>query len=138
MLVTVDDVTARPVGVVGGWLSPGGGGGQAAVAIVADVCDERLPAASNASTTIWCEVPHVRLPAVYDVAAVVPESVPSTNTRYPVTPTLSVEAVHPAVMLVAVPAVSWRLVGAVGGLVSAHALVVTISEAAGETFPAAS
>ena len=52
-LVLVADETPRPVGVEGGCVSVGGGGvgvEQALVEVVSVARDERLPAASRAST----------------------------------------------------------------------------------------
>ena len=48
------------------------------------------------------------------------------STLYPVTPTLSVEAVHDKLICVVEAAVAVRFVGAVGGVVSAAACVVAL------------
>jgi hypothetical protein len=49
------------------------------------------------------------------------------STLYPVTPTLSVEAVHDKLICVVEAAVAVRFVGAVGGVVSAAAGVVALA-----------
>ncbi len=60
--------------------------------------------------------------------------------RYPVTPTLSVDAVQESEIVVEVLAVTTRFAGAVGGIVSTvGGSVVTITALlAADTFPAAS
>ena len=62
------------------------------------------------------------------------------NTRYSVTPTLSVEGVHDKSIWVDETAVDWRFIGAKGGRVSvATSRVVAKTELDGsEAFPAAS
>ena len=49
------------------------------------------------------------------------------STLYPVTPTLSVDAVHDKLICVVEAAVAVRFVGAVGGVVSAAAGVVVLA-----------
>jgi hypothetical protein len=67
-----------------------------------------------------------------------PTCVPFRKTRYPVTPTLSVDADHDNVNDVCVMLLATRPGGADGGVVSGHAVVCTVIVAAAETFPAAS
>jgi len=82
----------------------------------------------------------VRPLAVKVVVEDVPASVEPRKTRYPVTPTLSVDAVQDNETVVEIVAVTARLVGAVGGVVSTTGgSVVTVTELlAAETLPAAS
>jgi hypothetical protein len=97
-------------------------------------------AASKARTVNVKLVFGVRPLAVNVVVAPVPASVVPRKTRYPVTPTLSVDAVHDNETVVEVVAVTVRFVGAVGGAVSTTGgSVVTITALLSvETFPAAS
>ena len=65
---------------------------------------------------------------MYAVDDAVPTRLPLTERSYPVTPTLSVAAVHVSATLVPVVAPCVRLLGALGGVVSvgvaaAHGLV---------------
>ena len=82
----------------------------------------------------------VRPLAVKVVVVDVPASVEPRKIRYPVTPTLSVDAVQDSETVVEVVAVTARVVGAVGGVVSTTgASVVTVTALlAAETFIAAS
>ena len=68
----------------------------------------------------------------------VPTCEPPRKTRYPATPTLSVEAVHESVACVCATPLVASPVGALGAVVSGQALVVTEVVAVAETFPAAS
>jgi hypothetical protein len=65
------DVTASPLGALGGVVSP-----QADVVTLIVEIAERFPAASAASAPSWYEVPQVRPVTVYAVAVVVPMLVP--------------------------------------------------------------
>jgi hypothetical protein len=67
-LVCVDDETARPDGVDGACVSPE----HAAVVTVVVAFDERLPAASKASTANVYDVPHARLATEKLVPAALP------------------------------------------------------------------
>ena len=63
-----------------------------------------------------------------DVVVVVPIDAPFLNTSYPVTPTLSVEAVHESVKLVCVLLLATNPVGTLGACMSGPpALVVTFN-----------
>jgi hypothetical protein len=86
-------LAANPVGTDGAVVS----GHAAVVTFRTPDFAERLPAASAASTVNAYEVPHVRP----ESAVLVPDgdavSVPFLYTPYPVTPTLSLDAVHESV-----------------------------------------
>src|SRR4029077_11344615 len=129
--VTADDT--RPVGADGAVVS-----GQAAVVTVSVGRVEVLPAASNACTPSTWLAPQERPVNANDVVVVVPALTPSANNVYPVTATLSVDAVHDRVAPVAVTADDARPVGADGAVVSGQAAVVTVSVGRVEMFPAAS
>ena len=95
MLVAVRAVGVTPVGAVGGWPSEHG----VVEAVTVARC-ERLPAASRASTSNLCAVPHVR-PVTFATGCVtVAASDPFRYTTYWVTATLSVAADHSSEMLV--------------------------------------
>ena len=88
---------------------------------------ETLPAASTAFTVTLYSVPAVRLSSVYSVpvTSVSPFTGSSdsfTYTLYPVTPTLSVDAVQVTFAVVVVISVTVTSVGVVGASVSAAAL----------------
>jgi hypothetical protein len=71
--VVVALMTARFVGVVGACASAGGGGAAHAFVVELIVAlDDRLPAASNASTERLYVAPQSRPETVYDVEVVVP------------------------------------------------------------------
>ena len=121
-VVVVTSVTATFSGAVGASVS-------AAFSVV-NVCtapSETLPAASTAFTVTLYSVPAVRLSSAYSVPVTsvspftgVSESF--TYTLYPVTPTLSVDAVQVTFAVVVVISVAVTSVGAVGASVSAAAL----------------
>jgi hypothetical protein len=125
---------AKFVGAVGLVVSTA----QAAVeAVRVDVADT-FPAASNARTpSVWL-VPHARPVNVNDAVVVAPALTPSRKTVYPVTPTLSVDAVHDNGIVVVVVPVDARLVGAEGAVVSGHAAAEAVRFEVADTLPAAS
>jgi hypothetical protein len=126
--------TAKFVGAVGFVVSAA----HAAVAAVRVACADTLPAASNACTaSVWL-VPQARPVKVNDVVVVVPALTPSRKTVYPVTPTLSVDAVQENGIVVVVAAPTASPEGAVGADVSGQAAVDAVSVARVETLPAAS
>jgi hypothetical protein len=129
----VELVTAKAAGAVGAVVS-----GQVAAEAVIDACGETLPAASNACTaSVWL-VPQASPVNVNDVVVIVPALTPSRKTVYPVTPTLSVDAVQDAEIDVVVAAVLANPVGADGAVVSGHADVEAVTLLRVETLPAAS
>jgi hypothetical protein len=65
------------------------------------------------------DVPAVRPVLENDVVAVVPTAVPFLKMRYPVTPTLSVDALQLRSICVAETAVAERFAGTLGAVVSA-------------------
>src|SRR5581483_11276315 len=120
-------------------------------------CPERLPAASTAATASAYPVAHASPANTYEVCAVVPTWTPPRYSRYPATPTLSVEARHdtpsepgPATDTTNPPGTD----GAGGGVgvpplpsldvvlparpEPAHAWVVAVTFATGDWWPAAS
>ncbi len=137
MLVAVREVATTFVGGVGAWVS-----GQAGVEPVTDAREEALPAASTAATSKVYVVPQVSDETVVPVWVTVDFSVPSTYTRYPVTPTLSVEALQASEMLDAVEPTIPRPPGWEGAVRSegwvGHELVGTVTCACCEALPAAS
>ena len=95
----VAPVAAKLPGAVGAVVSlVGGGGGQALVGELMLACAEWLPAASYASTPIAYVVPQASPVKVALVVVVEPVELPARYKPYPVTATLSVEAVHATVM----------------------------------------
>src|SRR3954454_23328209 len=82
---------------------------------------ETLPAASKALTVYVYAVLAVKPVSEYEFVAEVPTSAPLRNTWYPFTPMLSVDAVQLRLICVEDTAVAARLVGAVGGMLSAAA-----------------
>ena len=118
----------RFVGAVGGVVS--GGAGVVALAVFEYAL--LFPAASFARTRYEYEVEAVNPVSLKEVvvgaaictkfAHAAPEQ---RSTLYPVTPTLSVEAVHDKIICVLEAAVPTRFVGAVGGVVSEAAGVVS-------------
>ena len=86
---------------------------------------DSLPAASFALTPTLYEVSGLRPDKLYDVLVVVPSIVPSTYTSYPVTPTLSVDAVHVMSALESVTFDAATSVGADGSSSSGGVDVVT-------------
>ena len=99
---------------------------------------ERLPAASYASTVTVYAVLQVRAVTVVGDPGTLNEGRPVTVTRYPATPTLSLDAFQPSVRLVAVFAVTDRFDGADGADASPHAAACTHAVARSEWFPPAS
>ena len=120
-------VAVRFVGVLGGVVS-------AAASVVALAVFEYpllFPAASFARTRYEYEVDAANpvslnvVPVGVAICAKFAHAAPEQrSTLYPVTPTLSVEAVHDKLICVVEAAVAVRFVGAVGGVVSAAAGVV--------------
>ena len=117
---------------------------------------ELLPASSSASTATTYIVPHarpdrvargigttrVRSPSLPSIGPRVPDTVttvpPSTDTRYPVTPTLSLAWFHSRERLEVVRSVTVRSVGVDGGSRSGQAAVTTQTGVRAERFPLAS
>ena len=93
------------------------------VALAEDDCAEVFPAASYAETVYVYAVAGERPVSVYVVAAVVPTCVPFRYTLYPVTPTLSVEAVQERFTWLAEAGVAERPEGTEGGVVSGGGVV---------------
>ena len=93
-----------------------------------------LPAASKAATWNLYRVLGARPVAVNDAVGDVPTSTPSRKMRYPVTPTLSVDAaqVNPAAVSVTDPATTTGLPGTVGLAVSVGGAVM-VTEAGVES-----
>ena len=79
---------------------------------------DSLPAASFALTPTLYEVSGLRPVRLYEVLAVDPFSEPFTYTSYPVTPTLSVDALHVISALESVTFDAVKLVGSDGASVS--------------------
>ena len=88
------------------------------VAVTALEADDRFPAASNALTVYEYCVDPASPVSVNDVVVLLPASVVPRYTLYPVTPTSSVEAVHVSDTVLLVVPVTFRPVGADGGVVS--------------------
>jgi hypothetical protein len=133
IVVVVAPDAARPEGAEGAVVS-----GHDAVEAVRFERVETFPAASNACTpSVWL-VPHAMPVNVNDVEVVVPALTPSRKTVYPVTATLSVDAVHDAEIDVVVAPEFASPVGAVGAVVSGHAAAEAVIDARVELFPAAS
>ena len=86
---------------------------------------DSLPAASFAFTPTLYEVSGLRPVRLYEVLAVEPSNTPSTYTSYPVTATLSVEAVHVMSALESVTFDEVTLVGLDGAVSSGGVNVVT-------------
>src|SRR6266511_210913 len=115
-LDAVVPVTVRFAGALGGVVSP-----PPPDWVVAEtwlLAAETLPAASRALTVYVYVVDAERPVSVNEVPVAVATFVEPRNTSYPVTPTLSVDAVHASDTLDAVVPVTARLVGALGGVVS--------------------
>jgi len=122
-------VAMRLAGAVGGVVS--GAVGVVAVAVLEYAL--LLPAASSARTRYEYEVEAANPVSLNEVpvgaaicvkfAQAAPEQ---RSTLYPATPTLSVEAVQAKLICVAELAVAARLAGAVGGVVSAPAKVLSV------------
>ncbi len=121
-------VAVRFVGAVGGVVSPAAG----VVALAVFEYPLLFPAASFARTRYEYEVEAVS-PVSLNVVVVgvaicakLAQAAPEhRSTLYPVTPTLSVEAVQDRLICVVEAAVAVKFVGAVGGVVSAAAGVVS-------------
>src|SRR4029077_3860897 len=133
-VVLVEDVSKKFVGAVGFVVS----GAHAAVVTVRVGRVETFPAASRACTPRTWPAAQLSPVNANDVVVVVPALTPSANSAYPVTPTLSVDAVHDSVAVVAVIAEETSPVGAEGAVVSGQAAVETVSVGRVEMFPAAS
>src|SRR5262245_27406020 len=92
--------------------------GASVVTVTAFEAGDTLPAASTATTLYVCVDEGARPVTVNAVFVLVPTWVVPSRMRYPVTPTLSVEAPQASETVVLVLALTTRLVGAVGGVVS--------------------
>ena len=146
----------RPVGADGGASSTVGGGGEGGggeggggaggggevahslVLATSEAAGERLPFASWASTSMRYDVSHRRPVTTADGCSASTRGVPSTDTRYPLTRTLSLDAPQESVRLVRRRSATSRPVGAVGAVESGHGRVDTTTDPSGERFPAAS
>jgi hypothetical protein len=133
IVVVVAPEATRPVGTEGAVRS-----GQAAVVTFTVVRVELLPAASNAWTPSTWLAAQLKPVTVNDVVVVVPALTPSANTVYPVTPMLSVEAVHESAAELDVIPDAVTPVGADGTTVSGQGLVRAVTVVRVETLPAAS
>jgi hypothetical protein len=150
-LVRVAPVTRSPVGCEGGLVSAGafggtapgglgglGGFGQLSVSPTTVAAGERFAAASYATTERRYTVEHVRPVTVVSVSVTSAAYWPSYETRYPATPTLSVDGDHERSRLVPVRPVTMRSVGGVGAMPSVQSVVVTHAALCAERLPAAS
>src|SRR5262245_15938451 len=91
---------------------------QAAVVVPRDAREERLPAASYASTPNVYEVPQLRPVWLALGDATEATFIPSRKTSYPATPTSSVDAFQESVRLVGVTSDAASPLGVEGGVVS--------------------
>ncbi len=145
MLVAVRAVAVTPLGALGGWASVGGWASEHGVVDAVSVARlERLPAASRASTSNVCVVPHFRpvtLAAGWVTVAAVD---PFRYTTYAATATLSVEPDHSSEMLASLAEPTRRFLGRDGRVVSAdgaraaQGAVADRASDRGERLPAAS
>ena len=99
---------------------------------------DTLPPASYAATPSVYDVPHVSPVNENDVDVDVPAALPFRNTRYPITPTLSLEAVQDSVIEVWPTALVASPVGVDGGVVSPQAPVEALIDVFELWLPAAS
>src|SRR5262245_32621773 len=113
MLVVVRDVAVTPDGTDGACVSAHG-----LVEPVTVARDETFPWAWNASTASVYAFPQTSPDTVVPGWAVVAAEAPLTYTRYPSTPTLSLDAAHVRPMAVSVALETATLEGAEGGVVS--------------------
>src|SRR5262245_6747833 len=139
MLVAVRAVGVTPLGAVGGWPSEHG-----VVEAVTESRWERLPAASRASTSNLCAVPHFRPVTLAAGCVTVAASDPFRYTTYAVTATSSVDADHSSEMLVSSADSTRRFRGRDGRVVSgvgpafAHGAVADRTSDRGERLSTAS
>jgi hypothetical protein len=108
------------------------------VAVTGAESAEVLPAASRAETVYAYVVARARPVSANDGAVVTPIWAPSRNTVYPVTPTLSVEAVQVRLTCAGETAAATSPVGVLGGVLSTPAAVVKLLLLLIRSLPAAS
>ena len=118
-LVVVSLLELRFVGCVGACEST-----KAPVVKFVVPSPDSLPAASFAFTPTLYEVSGLRPVRLYEVLDVDPSNVPFTYTSYPVTATLSVDALHVMSALESVTLDAVTLVGSDGASVSVGSVVV--------------
>jgi hypothetical protein len=131
------ELTVRPCGTLGALVSTTE---HATVDALTDATPDTFPAPSTAATPNVYDAPHTNPPNKYDVPTTVPTCPPPTNTRYPVTPTSSLDAAHANDNDVCPAALTTRPPGTDGGDTSTHACVEIVPDAyaGSDRLPAAS